>query len=90
MIWTGSSGSSALAAELQANPELAAVLGSPGDFNELYRGVVLSFYGSVIALTVVFQGLNAAYYFLRRKHVLACKRETPEWALTLQRAKTGG
>jgi hypothetical protein len=34
---------------------------------------------------MVFQGLNAVYYFTRRKHVVACLHDTPEWVLDLER-----
>jgi len=83
MIWTALSGPSPLAAELSANPELSDLLGQPGDFDALYGRVALAFYGAVIAVTVIAQGLNAAYYFTRRKYVEACVRETPPWAMNL-------
>jgi hypothetical protein len=86
MIWTSLTGPSPLAAELQANPELGDVFGSPGELDTLYQNVALAFYGSVIALTLVFQGLNAVYYFTRRKYVETCVQDTPAWALTLLRA----
>jgi len=89
-IWTAVSGQSPLAAELNANPELGDLLGRPGDFDALYGRVALAFYGTIIAVTAITQGLNAAYYFSRRKHVEACVRETPPWALNLLRAENKG
>jgi hypothetical protein len=84
-LWAGLSGPSPLAAELKAQPELGDALGSLDEVDTLYRGVVVAFYGSVIVLSVVVQGLNAFYYFTRRKHVVACLQETPEWVLDLER-----
>ena len=50
-----------------------------------YRWLVVGFYGTVIALIAVFQGLNAIYYFTRRKHVESYVRETPAWVLEIER-----
>jgi hypothetical protein len=87
MIWSALSGTSSLAVELSANPELGDLLGTPGDFDALYGRVALAFYGTVIAVTAIAQGLNAAYYFTRRKYVDECVRETPPWALNLLRTE---
>jgi hypothetical protein len=78
-LWTGLSGPSPLAAELEAQPELGEALGSLDEVDALYRGVIITFYGLVIALSVVVQGLNAIYYFTRRKYVDLCLRDTPQW-----------
>jgi hypothetical protein len=83
--WTMFVSAGAVAAEMQAKPELAAAIGSVEGFEELYRQVVFIFYGTVIALTVAFQGLNAAYYFSRRKPIAAYVQETPAWVLEIQR-----
>lgn len=85
MIATSLAGTSALAAELNGYAELEAVLGSTSEFTALYQQLVIVLYGSVIALSAVFQGLNALYYFTRRKHVAAYVAETPEWIRDLQR-----
>ena len=50
---------------------------------------MLALYGSVIALSVIFQGGNALYYFTRRKHVEAYVAETPAWIRDLQSGTTG-
>ena len=84
-LWVGLSGPSQLTAELQAQPELGEALGSLDDVESLYRGVVVTFYGAIIALSLVFQGSNAFYHFSRRKHVVACLRDTPEWVIDLER-----
>jgi hypothetical protein len=88
-LWTGLSGPSPLAAELQSQPELEAALGSLDEVDSLYRSVVIAFYGLVIALSVVVQGLNAVYYFTRRPHVVACLRDTPAWVLDLEQRASG-
>jgi hypothetical protein len=84
-LWSGLSGPSPFEAELQAQPELGEALGSLEEFDGLYRGTIVAFYGTIIALSVIVQGLNAFYYFTRRKHVVACLRDTPEWVLDLER-----
>lgn len=85
MIYAGLNGMNSLSSELRAQPELAHALGSI-DVEQLYKSLVLAIYGIVLALSVVFQGLNAFYYFTRRGHVEAYLRETPQWVLDLQRA----
>jgi hypothetical protein len=78
-IHTNLSGASAVSAELQAYSELESSLGSLSDIETLARQLVVAFYGSVIALSIVFQGINALYYFTRRKHVEAYIANTPPW-----------
>ena len=85
MIGVGLSSAGPFAAEAAANPELAATIGSLHEFDALYRFLVVTMYGLVIFLSAIFQGLNAGYYFTRRKHVVAYVRETPAWVLDLQR-----
>ncbi len=84
MLVVGLTNESSFAAEIKASPELKSILGSAEDFDQFYRGIVAVFYGLVIALSVVFQGLNALYYFTRRKYVEAYVRDTPTWVLDLQ------
>ena len=82
-------GSNTLEAQLKASPELGAAFGSlegMDGFDGLYRQIVLALYGSVIALSAVFQGANAYYYFTRRRVIEDYVRETPEWVLELLRA----
>ncbi len=64
-------------------------MGSLEEVDSLYSGVVVAFYGTIIALTVVVQGLNAFYYFSRRKYVDAYLRDTPDWVLDLERLASG-
>lgn len=90
MLFTGLTGAGPFAAEIEANPEIEAALGSLDEFDYLYKVLVVAVYGTVIALTAIFQGLNAVYYFTRRKHVEAYLQETPAWVLDVQRMTTRG
>jgi hypothetical protein len=89
-IYTGLNGSGELTKQLQADPELARAMRDFGDFEGLQRMLVLSIYGTVIVLSVFFQGFNALYYFSRRKLVVAYLQETPAWVLELQRSAAAG
>jgi len=80
-LWGGES----LETQLQTDPRLGAAIGSIQGFDDLYRMIVVGLYGSVIALSVVFQGGNALYYFSRRKYVEKYMWETPTWVIDLQR-----
>jgi len=71
--------------QLQANPELQEALGSLDEFEDLYRLVVVGLYGTVFVLSVIFQGLNALYYFTRRKYINAYLQETPAWVQEIER-----
>ena len=64
-LWGGDS----IEAQLHASPELGAAFGSLEGIGDLVKPIVVLFYGAVIALSVVFQGGNAVYYFTRRKYV---------------------
>jgi hypothetical protein len=83
-IYTNLTGASSLSAELQAYSELESSLGPMNDIETLARQLIVAFYGSVVALSVVFQGINSLYYFTRRKHVEAYVANTPTWIRELQ------
>lgn len=85
MLATSLSGEGPFAAELRAKPELAAAIDNVEQFDQIYRLIMAAVYGMVIVLSVLFQGLNAFYYFSRRKHVEAYLQQTPEWVVDLQR-----
>jgi hypothetical protein len=85
MIYRGLTGPSSLAAIIEAIPELESAFGSPGDAEQLQKLLVVVVYGLVIALSLFIQGLNAAYYFTRRKFVEAYLKETRAWVLEVQR-----
>jgi hypothetical protein len=75
---------SPMIAELRSKPELAGLLGSPAELEQMYRLLTLTVYGAVVALSCVFQGLNAAYYFSRRRYLDAYLQETPDWVIKIQ------
>jgi hypothetical protein len=89
MMFAGLTSEGPFAAEIAANPELAQVLDSVDGLDAIYKLIVLAVYGSVIVLSVIFQGWNALYYFSRRKHVEDYVRETPAWVIDVQRATAG-
>jgi hypothetical protein len=86
MIYVGLTTSSPLLDELKAQPDVADALGSLGGFDELYKQLLIALYGGVIVMSAIFQGLNALYYFSRRKYVEAYVEETPAWVIELQRS----
>ncbi len=85
MLITAFTGEGPFAAELRAKPELAVAFDDLASFDQLYLWLVTAVYGTVMVLSVLFQGLNSLYYFSRRKHVDDYIRETPAWVLELQR-----
>jgi hypothetical protein len=84
MLWVGLTGESPLAAELAAKPELASVFDS-AELDQAYQLIVVAVYATTIAFSLLFQGLNALYYFTRRPLVLEYAQTTPAWVLDLQR-----
>jgi len=85
MLVVGLAGEGPFVAEFKAKPELRVAFDSVDDFDRYYRVLIILFYGTVFVLSGVFQGLNALYYFTRRKHVRAYLQNTPAWVLDLQR-----
>ena len=66
--------------------ELTELLG--GDMDELVLSLTLTVYAVAIALTTVFQGLNARYYFRRVAMIEEYLSDTPDWVRELrERAK---
>ncbi|MBS0210031.1 MAG: hypothetical protein JSS27_13865 [Planctomycetes bacterium] len=68
--------------QLRSAPEFASTFGS---VEGLYRLITTLLYGGVAAATLVFQGLNALYYFTRASIIRAYVAQTPAWVLELQR-----
>ncbi len=64
--------------------ELTELIGSGTD--ELIQSLTLTLYASVIVATVIFQGLNARYYFVRIARMHDYLRLTPPWVLEVQRS----
>jgi len=56
-----------------------------GDTSGLVASLTTIVYVGVIAITGIFQGMMARYYFKRIPMVEAYVRETPDWVLDLQR-----
>jgi hypothetical protein len=88
-LWMLFASIGSFAAELQANQQWEATLGSLDEFNDLYRCIIVGFYGTVILLSAMFQGLNALYYFTRRRYVCAYLQETPAWVQEIERVTSG-
>lgn len=91
-VWTmvtSLTGDSSLVAALAASPELNQAGVELSEFGESFVQLfVIGFYGTVIGLSVIFQGANAIYYFTRRKYVARYVAETPAWVRDLQRASS--
>jgi hypothetical protein len=88
-LYHGLAGAGSLEAQLAASPELKSAVGSLQEIEgleHLYRTLVVAIYGSVILLSVIFQGANAIYYFTRRGLIEGYLSDTPAWVLDLQRA----
>jgi hypothetical protein len=85
MLCTGLTSANPIAAEMAHNLDLERTLGSMGQVDYLYRATVVVFYGTVIFLALIFQGLNAVYYFTRRKYVVSYLAETPDWVMEVLR-----
>ncbi len=71
------------AAALPANDRALATLGS---IEQMYTTISLTVYGSLIFLSMIFQGGTAWYYFTRGKYIRAYVNETPPWIIDLQRS----
>ena len=69
--------------QFRQNPELRGMV---GNVEALYLVITLAVYAQLIVFTAGFQGLNAWYYFSRKKHLQAYVDETPEWVLDIQRS----
>jgi len=65
------------------NPELADMLGSTGG---LITMITLAVYGTVIVLTIPYQGAVAWFYASREQHLRQYLEQTPVWVTQVQRA----
>jgi len=75
-----------LSTELQGLAQLdSGLAGMVESYQPMIRQAVRGFYLGVIALSVVFQGGTALYYFSRRRIVEDFIAATPEWARDVQR-----
>jgi len=67
--------------------ELTELLGE--GTGDLLRSLTVTLYIAVMIATVIFQGLNARYYFVRIARMRDYLRDTPAWVVELQRATAG-
>jgi len=70
--------------DLQIQQELALVGVAPATV----RTLTVAVYAGVILASVLAQGLNARYYFVRVQRVEAYLESTPDWVVELQRTVT--
>jgi hypothetical protein len=70
------------------DPGIQQELAFVGVAPETVRTLTVAVYAGVIAASILFQGLNARYYFARVHRVEEYLRTTPEWVLELQRSAT--
>ena len=60
------------------NPSVERGIDSLG---EMYRWGVVAVYSALISIALIVQGGAAAYYWSRRKHLIAFLASTPAWVL---------
>jgi hypothetical protein len=72
---------------MRKEPMTRNVLGNIGNLHKMLTAAV---YGGLIVGTLIFQGLNALYYFTRAKALQDYLAETPPWVVDLQRVQAGG
>jgi hypothetical protein len=80
-IYTALTGPNPYADQMQAMSELQMML---GPIEELHTTLTLAVYGGVIVFSIIFQGLNALYYFTRLGHLETYLDQTPSWIVDLQ------
>jgi len=86
-IYLAETSPSSYAEQIESTPELGSMLGWVDD---LHKTVTLAVYGSLIVASLIFQGLNALYYFTREKHLQSFLKQTPAWVVDLQRSLSTG
>jgi len=84
MMYSNLNGNIDLPPELQG-ADVNAFFSEVGGLETLYKQIVIYFYGSVIALSALFQGGTALYYFSRRRLVEQFVAETPAWIRDVHR-----
>lgn len=68
------------------DPEMAQLQELTGVGNDLVQQLTILVYVAVIGATLIFQGLNARYYFKRVGLIETYLSETPAWVVDLQRS----
>jgi hypothetical protein len=86
-IYLAETGPGPYAEQIKDTPEMGSMLGS---IDDLYMTVTWAVYGGLIFASVIFQGLNALYYFTRQKHLQSFLNQTPAWVVDLQRSLSTG
>jgi hypothetical protein len=76
--------------ELERDPAYAEIESQFGDISELSRTLSVLLYGSAIVASVLFQGINAVYYFTRAAVLRAYLAETPPAVVEIQRSGQPG
>lgn len=71
---------------IRQEPLAAKTLGGIGD---LYTMMSIAVYGALILGTLLFQGINALYYFTRAGLLRNYLAQTPAWVVELQRCQAG-
>ena len=84
-IFRSLTGPSPYESYVQANAELESMLGPIG---ELHVIISLAIYGGLIVGSIIFQGLNALYYFTRARHIRTHLAQTAGWIVRVQRHST--
>jgi hypothetical protein len=84
-IYANLYGANSITEQLRGLDELNSAADAFPGVDMVVRNVVVVTYGSLIVLSVVFQGLNALYYFTRKKHIEGYLAETPQWIRELHR-----
>jgi hypothetical protein len=69
-----------------SDPDVAQMLGSSQQLQDLTRMAVHAIYGALILIAVCAQGSMALYYFTRAKLVRQYLIQTPDWIVKLQQA----
>lgn len=67
---------------LESYPELATML---GPIDQLHTILVLGVYGGAMIFSIIYQGLNAWYYFSRARYLATYLDQTEPWIINLQR-----
>jgi len=87
MLWSGLVAPSPYEEAMRTEPMLRQMLGDP---DNLYRTLTLGIYGSLMVVTVIFQGFNSLYYFTRGRVVRGYLAQTPAWVVDVQRCQAPG
>jgi hypothetical protein len=85
-LWDAGRGSSEVVDAIAKDPGLSQAL---GDMRPMLWELSIAIYGSLIAATVITQGLTGLYYKTREKYLAAYLHDTPPWVLELQKKQAG-